>query len=85
VWAGVRKPLPGACDSAARPAVTQINGANHTSLLTPPLEISAVEGLEDVNIQPFTRIVDMRRIVKRHSDELQNGDSGSILSLHALE
>ena len=24
-WAGVRKPLPRACDSAAHPTVTQIN------------------------------------------------------------
>jgi hypothetical protein len=28
-WAGVRKPLPGACDSAAHPAVTQIKSVIH--------------------------------------------------------
>jgi hypothetical protein len=28
-WAGIRKPLPGACDSATHPTVTQINSATY--------------------------------------------------------
>jgi hypothetical protein len=31
LWAGVRKPLPRACDSAAHPTVTQINSVTAKS------------------------------------------------------
>jgi len=34
-----------------------------------------MEGLEDVNIQPFVEIANMRKIVKSQSDKLQTGDS----------
>ena len=33
-WAGVRKPLPGACDSAAHPTVSQINEVIYETMST---------------------------------------------------
>jgi len=44
-----------------------------TSLI--PEEISPLDGLDIVNIQPFVGIQKMRGIVKRRSDKFQRGDS----------
>jgi hypothetical protein len=45
-----------------------------TSLI--PEEISPLDGLDIVNIQPFVGIQKMREIVKRQSDKFQRDDSG---------
>jgi hypothetical protein len=44
-----------------------------TSLI--PEDISPMDGLDVVNIQPFVGIEKMRGIIKRKSDKLQKGDS----------
>jgi hypothetical protein len=49
--------------------------SSNTTIHTSPAEISPMEGLEDVNIQPFVRIANMRKIVKSQSDKLQAGNS----------
>jgi hypothetical protein len=51
------------------------SSTSNTTIPTSPEETSPMEGLKDVNIQPFVGIANMRKIVKLQSDKLQASDS----------
>ena len=52
-----------------------MEGLEDINIEQSPTEISPIEGLENINLQPFVGIKDMQKAIKAQSEKLRKGDS----------